>query len=86
MVTTDQYAMFIWYSQEDQAYLVDVPELPGCMADGETVEQAIQAAQKAIRLWIEAARKLGREVPQPAHDRQQAIKPLVAAARRAGDW
>jgi len=77
---TDQYAMLIWYSQEDQAYLVDVPELPGCMADGETVEQAIQAAQQAIRLWIEAARKLGREVPQPAHNRQQVIQPLLAAA------
>ena len=76
----DQYAMFVWYSQEDQAYLVEVPELPGCMADGETVEQAIQAAQKAIRLWIEAARKLGREIPRPAYNRQQALRPLMAAA------
>ncbi len=75
----DQYAMFIWYSQEDQAYLVEVPELPGCMADGETIEQAIQAAQQAIQLWIEAARKMGRQVPRPAHNRRQAIKPLMVA-------
>ena len=60
-----QYALAIWYSEEDEAYLVEVPELPGCMADGETIEEAIRAAQMAIQLWIEAARKLGRPVPQP---------------------
>lgn len=65
-----QYALVIWYSEEDEAYLVEVPELPGCMADGETIEEAIQAAQSAIQLWIEAARKLGRPVPQPARSRE----------------
>ena len=65
-----QYALVIWYSDEDEAYLVEVPELPGCMADGETIEEAIQAAQSAIQLWIEAARKLGRPVPQPARSRE----------------
>jgi len=74
-----EYAMLIWYSEEDQAYLVEVPELPGCMADGETVEAAVQAAQTAIRLWIEAARKLGRAVPEPARSREAVMRPLMAA-------
>jgi len=47
---TYQYALVIWYSKQDEAYLVEVPELPGCMADGETPEEAVQAAQTAIRL------------------------------------
>jgi len=74
-----QYSMFVWYSEEDRAYLVVVPELPGCMADGETVEAAVEAAQMAIRLWVEAARKLGRKVPEPAHSRRAVLEPLVAA-------
>ncbi len=65
-----QYALVIWYSEEDEAYLVEVPELPGCMADGETIEDAIQAAQTSIQMWIEAARKLKRPVPQPARTRE----------------
>ena len=65
-----QYALMIWYSEEDKAYLVEVPELAGCMADGETIEEAIQAAQTAIRMWVEAARKLGRPVPEPARSRE----------------
>ena len=73
-----QYALVIWYSQQDQAYLVQVPELPGCMADGETPEEAAQAAQTAIRLWIEGARKMGRPVPRPKRVRDTALKPLLA--------
>jgi predicted RNase H-like HicB family nuclease len=69
-----QYAMVIWYSEEDKAYLVEVPELPGCMADGETIEEAAQAAQEAIQMWIETARKLGRPVPKPAHTREAALR------------
>jgi predicted RNase H-like HicB family nuclease len=74
------YAMVMWYSSEDEAYLVEAPELPGCMADGATPEEAVQAAQTAIRLWIEGARKLGRSVPRPARTRAAALKPLVSAA------
>ncbi len=73
-----QYALVIWYSKQDQAYLVQVPELPGCMADGETPEEAAQAAQTAIRLWIEGARKMGRPVPRPKRVRDMALKPLLA--------
>lgn len=65
-----QYAMVMWYSEEDGAYLVEVPELSGCMADGETIEEAVQATQVAIQMWIEAARKLGQPVPQPARSRE----------------
>ncbi len=75
-----QYALMIWYSAEDKAYLVEVPELPGCMADGATPKEAAQAAQTAIRLWIEAARKMGRAVPRPARSREAALKPLTARA------
>jgi predicted RNase H-like HicB family nuclease len=74
-----QYALVIWYSKQDEAYLVEVPELPGCMADGETPEEAVQNAQTAIRLWIEGARKMGRPVPRPARARDMALKPLLAA-------
>ncbi len=73
-----QYALVIWYSKQDHAYLVQVPELPGCMADGETPEEAAQAAQIAIRLWIEGARKMGRPVPRPKRVRDMALKPLLA--------
>ncbi|MBI5564296.1 MAG: type II toxin-antitoxin system HicB family antitoxin [Chloroflexi bacterium] len=76
---TYHYALVIWYSPDDEAYLVEVPELPGCMADGATPEEAVQAAQTAIRLWIEGARKLGRPVPRPARSRKAALKPLMAA-------
>ena len=79
-----QYALVIWYSQQDEAYLVEVPEVPGCMADGESQEEAVQSAQTAIRLWIEGARKMGRPVPRPARVRDAALKPLLATvARRA---
>jgi len=65
-----QYAMVMWYSEEDGAYLVEVPELSGCVADGGTIEEAVQAAQVAIQMWTEPARKLGRTAPQPACSRE----------------
>jgi len=76
------YTLMIWYSEEDETYLVEVPELPGCMADGETIEEAIQAAQTAIRMWIEAARKLSRPVPEPARSREAVLRlqPLTVPA------
>jgi len=77
-----QYALMIWYSEEDEAYLVEVPELPGCMADGETIEEATQAAQIAIQMWIETARKLDRPVPKPARTRE-AVTGLFLATVQA---
>ncbi len=60
-----KYEMVVYWSEEDQAYIVEVPELPGCMADGETYEQAVRNAEIIIGEWIETAKKLGRLIPQP---------------------
>jgi predicted RNase H-like HicB family nuclease len=60
-----KYELIIFWSEEDGRYVVEVPELPGCMADGESYEEAIKNANIVISEWIEAARDLGREIPQP---------------------
>jgi predicted RNase H-like HicB family nuclease len=60
-----KYELIIFWSEEDSRYVVEVPELPGCMADGQTYEEAIKNANVVISEWIETAQKLGREIPQP---------------------
>ena len=60
-----KYELIIYWSQEDQAFIVEVPELPGCMADGETYEQAVANVRVVIEEWIETANELGREIPEP---------------------
>jgi len=55
----------MWWSEADKAFLVEVPELPGCMADGATQEKALANSKKAIAEWIETARELGRPIPPP---------------------
>jgi predicted RNase H-like HicB family nuclease len=60
-----KYELIIFWSEEDRRYVVEVPELPGCMADGQTYEEAIKNAEVVISEWIEIARNLGREIPQP---------------------
>lgn len=60
-----KYERIIYWSTEDNAFLVEVPELPGCMADGETVEEAIANAEIIIREWIEVAKERGMEIPEP---------------------
>ena len=60
-----KYELIIYWSKEDESFVVEVPELPGCMADGETYEEAVANAQKVIMEWIETARELGRPVPEP---------------------
>jgi predicted RNase H-like HicB family nuclease len=60
-----RYEMIVSWSDDDQAYVVEVPELPGCMADGPTRAAAIAAAEVVIREWIETARELGRPIPEP---------------------
>lgn len=57
--------MEVFWSDDDQAFIVRVPELPGCMADGATYEEAVKEAQVVIRQWIQTAKELGREIPQP---------------------
>jgi len=60
-----KYEVIIYWSQEDKAYLAEVPELPGCMADGETYEKALKNVQIIIKEWIETAKKEKRPIPQP---------------------
>jgi predicted RNase H-like HicB family nuclease len=60
-----KYEMIIYWSEQDQAFIAEVPELPGCMADGETYQQAVANAQVIIEEWLETAKELGRPIPQP---------------------
>ena len=60
-----KYEIIVFWSDEDGRFVVEVPELPGCMADGETYEQAVQNAQIIISEWIETAKSVGREIPEP---------------------
>jgi len=60
-----RYEIILYWSDEDRAVLAEVPELPGCMSDGETYAEAVVNVEDAIRAWIETARELGREVPEP---------------------
>ena len=60
-----KYSMMVSWSEEAQAYIVSVPELPGCMADGKTPENAVENAQVIIQEWIETALEDGEEIPEP---------------------
>lgn len=60
-----RYELIIYWSEDDASFVVEVPELPGCMADGETYQQAVSNAQQVIEEWIDTARELGRPVPEP---------------------
>jgi len=61
----NKYEVIIYWSEEDQAFVAEVPELPGCAAHGLTQEAALTKAQEAIGLWIEAAKEFGDPVPEP---------------------
>ncbi len=60
-----RYEVILYWSEEDRAYLAEVPELPGCMADGATYHEALSNVEIMIREWIETAPELGRPVPEP---------------------
>ena len=60
-----KYEIIIYWSDEDKSFIAGVPELPGCMADGETHADAIKNVQLIIEEWIETAKKLGRKIPEP---------------------
>jgi len=60
-----KYEIIIFWSHEDSAFVAEVPELPGCIADGETYQEALSNAEQIIREWVETAKELGRSVPQP---------------------
>jgi len=60
-----KYEVIVWWSEKDQAYIAEAPELPGCMSDGKTYEEALKNIQLIISEWIETANKIGREIPKP---------------------
>lgn len=60
-----KYEIIIYWSEEGESFIAEVPELPGCMADGRTYQEAIANAEIIIGEWIVTAEKLGREIPQP---------------------
>ena len=60
-----KYEVIIYWSEEDQAFIAEVPELPGCAADGATRQKALSNVDTIIREWIEIAKELGRPIPQP---------------------
>ena len=60
-----KYELIIYWSEIDQAFIAEIPELPGCAADGETYQEAVQNAEVVIREWIETAQELGRSIPEP---------------------
>jgi len=59
------YEMIIYWSEEDESFLVEVPELPGCMADGKTRAEALANAERIMMEWIEIAKEDGRPIPVP---------------------
>ncbi|MCL4457118.1 MAG: type II toxin-antitoxin system HicB family antitoxin [Nitrospirae bacterium] len=61
----NKYEVIIYWSDEDEAYIAEVPELPGCAADGATYQEALANVEVVIREWIDTAKELGRPIPQP---------------------
>jgi len=62
---TFYYQIILYWSEEDQAFIAEVPELPGCAADGETYQEALQNVEIIMQEWIEIAQELKRQIPEP---------------------
>ena len=60
-----KYEVIIYWSEDDKAFVAEVPELAGCMADGPTYQKALANAETVIQEWLETARELGRAIPEP---------------------
>ena len=60
-----KYQITIFWSVEDQAFIADVPELPGCMAHGNTYESALANIKEAMELWVTTAKEFGDQIPEP---------------------
>lgn len=60
-----KYEILIYWSADDHAYIAEVPELSGCMADGQTYREALENIEVIISEWIDTAQSLGRDIPQP---------------------
>jgi predicted RNase H-like HicB family nuclease len=61
----EKYKIITWFSQEDYAFIAQIPQLPGCMAHGDTEEEAMENIRVVIDLWIQTATESGMEIPQP---------------------
>jgi predicted RNase H-like HicB family nuclease len=65
MTEQPRYELIIYWSDEDNSFVAEVPELPGCAADGANYAEAVVNVETAISLWVETARELGRPIPEP---------------------
>jgi predicted RNase H-like HicB family nuclease len=65
MTKQPRYELIIYWSDEDNSFVAEVPELPGCAADGASYAEAVVNVETAISLWVETARELGRPIPAP---------------------
>ena len=61
----NRYEIIIYWSQADERFIAEVPELPGCMADGMTYEECIRNAEEVMSEWVAYAKELGRPIPEP---------------------
>jgi len=61
----NKYEVIIYWSEEDEAFVAEVPQLPGCAAHGPSQEEALTRAQEAIRLWVDTAKEFGDPIPEP---------------------
>ncbi|MGD1960627.1 MAG: type II toxin-antitoxin system HicB family antitoxin [Fulvivirga sp.] len=64
-MSNSKYEIIIYWSSDDDAFIAEVPELAGCMADGQTSIEALNNVQTVIQEWLETAEKLNREIPKP---------------------
>ena len=64
-----KYEVIIYWSNDDQAFIAEVPELPGCMAHGDSQEAALRSVHEAIQLWIDTAKEVGDPIPEPKGER-----------------
>jgi predicted RNase H-like HicB family nuclease len=60
-----RYEINLYWSEQDQSFIAEVPDLPGCAADGETYQKALQNIEVIMQEWIETAQELGRKIPEP---------------------
>jgi predicted RNase H-like HicB family nuclease len=60
-----KYEVILYWSDDDDAFVAEVPELPGCASDGKTRQEALANVEVVIQEWMETARQLGREIPEP---------------------
>lgn len=67
----NRYEIIIYWSDEDSAYVAEVPELPGCMAHGDSYESALRNVNDAVALWVDTAREFGKPIPTPKGRRLQ---------------